>query len=279
MNMDDIEKIEICLGGDHGKGKFTFVAMIIVRYINKQRASKIFEFQIGQIDHGGDTVELLEPLLSRLEKGIKRLKPDKNGMCSCKVKRNTDGEITLCYGEEDPEAEKFPMELFLIGDLKFLFMVVGRSGLSGHWCLYCKLKKSEWKLKHKEKNSIHCNAELWTIEDLLATSFVNQQADVDENTEELTFPSGVKEAPIWDFIPIKNIIPPVLHILLGIGNDLVNKLIEWLDTRIEQLSPEEYVARNMSLLTHIMVEQASKVFVAFEAALSENTATCVVLNV
>ena len=154
--------------------------------------------------------------------------------------------------------EKFDMELFLIGDLKFLFMVLGRSGFCGNWCLYCMLKKSEWIKQHQEKDSIHCEARSWTIEELLATSLTNQQADgqVDEDFEE-TFSKGVRDAPLWDFIPIKNVIPPTLHILLGLGNDIVSKLTEWLDNRIEKLSPDEIEARNMSLLAHISVEEAS----------------------
>ena len=61
-NSEDIEKIDICLGGDHGKGKFTFVALVTVRYKSNIKDKKL-ELQIGQIDHGGDTVELLQPLL------------------------------------------------------------------------------------------------------------------------------------------------------------------------------------------------------------------------
>ena len=53
-NPDDIYKIEICLGGDHGKGKFTFTALVIIRYKqpigNKEKKPNILEFQIGQID-------------------------------------------------------------------------------------------------------------------------------------------------------------------------------------------------------------------------------------
>ena len=37
-----------------------------------------------------------------------------------------------------------PIELFLVGDLKFLFMHFGRGGHSTSSCLYCKMKKSEW---------------------------------------------------------------------------------------------------------------------------------------
>ena len=39
---EQIEKMEISLGGDHGKGKFSFVALVIVRYKKEyNRESKI----------------------------------------------------------------------------------------------------------------------------------------------------------------------------------------------------------------------------------------------
>jgi hypothetical protein len=46
------------------------------------RQDKIFEFQIGQIDHASDGVELLCPLLAKLEVGIKKLQPNNNAMCT-----------------------------------------------------------------------------------------------------------------------------------------------------------------------------------------------------
>ena len=157
--------------------------------------------------------------------------PNKEGMCHCQVERHVMNDTTLFYDQQDRGGEKVGIELFLIGDLKYLFMVLGRSGFSGSWCLYCQLKQSEWVRQHKAKNCIHCNGKKWTIEEILATSLTNQQADGQMNNDfEETFLKGVRDAPLWDFIPIKNVIPPILHILLGLGNDLVNKLLEWLDT-------------------------------------------------
>jgi hypothetical protein len=65
--------MEISLGGDHGKGKFAFLAVDVIRYkadsVRGQK-SKIMDFKIGQIDHGSDSVELLRPLLQLLEPGV-----------------------------------------------------------------------------------------------------------------------------------------------------------------------------------------------------------------
>jgi len=143
-NQQDIEKVEVCLGGDHGKGKFTFIALVIVRYkaaLIKQD-DKIFEFQIGQIDHPSDSVELLRPLLARLEVGIKKLNPNNEAMCSATL---VDSE-TSCFAGVYFDGRNgncfVPLELFLIGDLKFMFMVLGRANYCDSWCLYRKTQTS-----------------------------------------------------------------------------------------------------------------------------------------
>ena len=59
-NPELIEDIQICLGGDHGKAKFTFLALVAIRYpVNSGKKDLIMEFQIGQIDDEEDTMELL----------------------------------------------------------------------------------------------------------------------------------------------------------------------------------------------------------------------------
>jgi hypothetical protein len=46
----NIEKMELTLGGDHGKGAFTFIACQIVRFEDPSEEPQVLEFQIGEID-------------------------------------------------------------------------------------------------------------------------------------------------------------------------------------------------------------------------------------
>jgi hypothetical protein len=46
----NIEKMELTLGGDHGKGAFTFIACLIVRFEDPSEEPQVLEFQIGEID-------------------------------------------------------------------------------------------------------------------------------------------------------------------------------------------------------------------------------------
>jgi hypothetical protein len=255
----DIEKVEVCLGGDHGKGKFTFIALVIVRYkAAALRQDKIFEFQIGQIDHAKDSVELLRPLLARLEVGIKKLQPNNDAVCTATLVQSEAGLLQDVFFDGRNGNHSVPLELFLIGDLKFLFMVLGRANYCGSWCLYCKLKQAEWTEMHKSLDGIHCGADVWTIDGLMATTIPDRQPE----TEGANLLQGQKEPPLWDFIPICNVIPPGLHALLGIGNDVFNKFLDWLDSRIEKLSFDEIAARNMALVTAIIVDESEALFEA-----------------
>ena len=142
-----------------------------------------------------------------------------------------------------------------IGDFKFLFMVLGRDGYSSNHCLYCKLTRAQWKVTHEESKSINCNAPPWTIEGLTRNYLGATQPDsVDDNF----VLQGQKSIPIWSFIPIRNVLIPVLHIVLGLGNDLVSNFFEWVDERIEIMTEEECNARYMCLLAEIALDNSKR---------------------
>ena len=109
-------------------------------------------------------------------------------------------------------------------------MVVGCEGHSSAHCLYCQMKQEEWKTVHYVTGDINCGATKWTINKLTASYLRTTQEDAEGNNAD--DPQGQKEIPIWGFIPIDNILIPVLHIVLGLGNDLLNNFLEWIEERI-----------------------------------------------
>jgi hypothetical protein len=58
-----IDKMEMTLGGHHGKGAFTFIACLILPFEDPLEELQVLEFQIGEIDSEKDSMELLLPLL------------------------------------------------------------------------------------------------------------------------------------------------------------------------------------------------------------------------
>ena len=52
------------------------------------------------------------------------------------------------------------------------------------------------------------------------------------------------ELPLFDSVPIEKHIVPVLHLLIGVGNNLLESLLEWIYEQIEKLTHHEVVHRN-----------------------------------
>ena len=266
-NLSSIDRLEILLGGDHGKGAMNFIAVIIVRYkATKEQAQegepKILELQIGQVDHTKDNMFLLRHIVQKITPGITSLNP-KEGQSVIYVEYLKEKEYKILQ-EENKRTVKVNIHFFLIGDLKFLFMMLGREGYAGTQCLYCTLLAKEWKEKHGE-GLIECGGNKWTIKKLLEP-FLNAQIDRQSSSQEQSSSASTnsrwqKEPPLWTFIPIENVIVPMLHILLGLGNDVIDNFwSEWFDERVEQLTQEEIESRQMVLLAEISVEESEAKF-------------------
>ena len=50
---------------------------------------------------------------------------------------------------------------------------------------------------------------------------------------------GVGPISMWDGVPVKNFIPPVLHLQIGLGNDILRNLLYFIDSDMEKLSTGE----------------------------------------
>jgi hypothetical protein len=90
----------------------------------------ILELQLVQIDSTEDSMDLLWPLLDNMMPGLKKLMPSREGKTAVEV-LNHDYELS--FGEQNNDA--IPMQFYLIGDLKSLFMMMGCSGFLGSYCL------------------------------------------------------------------------------------------------------------------------------------------------
>ena len=264
-DLPNISQVEILLGGDHGKGAMNFVAVIIVRYkLSEINKPKIIELQIGQVDHSKDTMELLKVIVSKITPGINLLGL-KDGESVVYVRQIEDLKLFQICNKEEVSEVGVRINYFLIGDLKFLFMMLDRDGYSGNQCLHWKLFAKDWKEKYAD-GQIQCSGEVWTIEKLLqpflAAQINRQSASTASQETRQDSISSVsnrwqKEAPLWTFIPMENVIIPVLHLLLGLGNDVFDNFWSaWFDERVEPLTPEEVESRHMVLLAEISVEDS-----------------------
>jgi hypothetical protein len=51
------------------------------------------------------------------------------------------------------------------------------------------------------------------------------------------------------------VIVPILHLLLGLGNDILDPVWEWVDVRAEKLTLEEVKARQVTMLTELTLDK------------------------
>jgi hypothetical protein len=117
--------------------------------------------------------------------------------------------------------------------------------------LYCRLRQSEWRQLHKTLDSTDCGVEEWTIEALCQIALEQEQK---AGRGETFRSAGVREAPAWPFISIRRMLIPILHELLGLGNDLMSNFWGYVEEGAERLEPDEIKARNMTLLAEIDYE-------------------------
>ena len=217
-------------GGDHGKGKFRFPSKFIVKY--KGRELWDTKYQLGEVDCKKDTDEVLRnTIMPDLVAGINSVEEcclkfsfnvEERRWKVQRVEKNTDGSEN-----EDGIIEPIA---FLCGDLAFLFTVLGREGYEGWWCYFCKLFKTEWQTGTEIGES-------WDL-DMLKLQLENNKSNKLTGRQCM----GVKGSPYFS-IPIDRIIWPLLHSLIGIGNQLLNHVVDYGELYVECLSARELQMR------------------------------------
>jgi hypothetical protein len=70
---------------------------------------------------------------------------------------------------------------------------------------------------------------------------------------------GVKKKPWWPFIPLSNYLVPLLHCLIGIGNQLLDKLRAIINEHIAEYSPgEEAIRVSIPVLKDLIADTAKE---------------------
>jgi hypothetical protein len=71
---------------------------------------------------------------------------------------------------------------------------------------------------------------------------------------------GCVKRPLIDAVPIDNFILSVLHIIIGIGNTLLDDFYEWIEWRVEKLTQQEVAHRNTVVYAELQVHQEKEVY-------------------
>ena len=112
----------------------------------------------------------------------------------------------LGNGEKLDKAMTPQQHMYIVGGLAMYVMILGKENSSGHWCYLCILSAKEF-------------SDLYKTGDPLTYEFMNECTKEAKQTRKSV--KGVKEEAWWQFIPLSNILVPLLHLLIGIGNDIL----------------------------------------------------------
>ena len=188
-----IDYIQSIYSGDHGKSKLRFVSKLVIALKNvKKKAVSVYA--LADVKCKNDTGEVFKiTVKDSLAKGINKVehgrvkfeRDESTGQWNCTTIDKTDSAFQSSHD----------VTAYMIGDLKFLSMMLGKENFDGYWCYLCKLSHPEWQPEG------YTEGELWTLDKL------KEQAEKSKNLEG-KMRMGVREEAYFD-IPIDRYIWPV----------------------------------------------------------------------
>ena len=213
----DIKEIKLVVGGDHGQGAFRLCILVIIELHDRDPVD--VAVSIGKVFCSKEEGVLLDETimdwvstdLEMINDSIVLLGISEDGKCTIDYRHYNEPELD--YDAED----LFPVVTtqYSAGDCAWQSYLNGKLNMSPHWCLYCPLSRSQF----SDPNHPVVN---WTIETL--TEMANDASK--KGADRL----GVTGRPYFPWIPMINRILPILHLLLGIGNDIITyfgHVVEW----------------------------------------------------
>jgi len=141
-------------------------------------------------------------------------------------------------------------DLYVTGDLSYYADVLGMPNSSSYWCPWCLLSRIQW------QQSADNVGEKRTRE------FLNQTFDAITNDAQKrlqpTDKKGVSCALHYKSLGPENFVPPLLHMEMGMVNQVWEHLEEWIDDKVENVPPDEKAARLSLLDAQECLERATR---------------------
>jgi len=261
--LKDLIRVDLVIGGDHGGGKFRVTMKVNFRLPDKGTVSYLT--QIASVSYSKDKTAILrETVLDPIGEGLRQISEGGRFIV-------LDNDYTLEFSLSNTDDKSIhcscPIQLFLVGDLKFYAQMSGREDMSSYWCMWCMLHPSEWRSFGESSDSVpEKEKQIWTVNlhnkhlDYIRTNNVKQAREI----------KGVVSEHIWDFIKPKNYIFLQLHFEIGVVNMVLDNFYGFIEDRVEVLSAEEKVARNSITIAESSMEVAKN---ELEAWLSDTMHT------
>jgi hypothetical protein len=236
--------VSICV--DHGKGHSRASMLVIARFGAEGENSGEWtkrqqHFSVGSARCRKDSAEIVTCTFGeKLNDDLKHLKDV--GVLEFFQKGGggnlfQNGYVMLGHGNEVPEEDttllgEAEIELFMSGDLLWFHTALGKEGYQSWWCPYCQSFKNDW----QEKN--HEMSPAWTLDLLKEQARKIAAGEVRKKVPREVL--GVKTAPILDAVDVDHYVVPVLHLTIGLVNDVLDHLVAECQAAGEEFTGEYY---------------------------------------
>lgn len=218
-----VQRIRLIIGGDHGQGAFRLGFRVLID-TEEGESPMCKTINIATVHCKKEVGAILEStVIDWLAEDLKQIHDNPLHLL------NLDGRAVCCFecdmdNLDDVLLAPIQVEQYIAGDLAWESFCLGKEGAANSWCIYCMHGPQQWSIPNHDKG------QCWTMEDL------NEMADSDKKGPKRM---GVKRRSYFPWIPLKNYILPILHLCIGLGNDVIDYfgfLVEW---RLTKLSDEE----------------------------------------
>ena len=243
-----VERLDVVVGGDHGIGAFIAGAKVIV--VHKKPEGKheecfSFEISVAEVICRKDTGDLLaKTIKDTLTKGLREM-AESNLTIGGYLDEGELDDVWCKFGADNSNASRpvdsrvraepkhLKVTIYITGDLAMYAMVLGKEGMSPHWCHLCQATKEE-RSDLEKRDWVY-----WTTERYKEVAGKVAAKNRKSTSSKQHTTMGVKTELWWDFIPIMHYVVPILHCLIGIGDDIMTRFRATVSAEIETLSEEE----------------------------------------
>jgi hypothetical protein len=236
--LSDIERVDLILGGDHGAGAFQFGVKVVIA---SKKSVLTFDIAVAEVICKKDNAEVLKLTVEQhLTEGISAITKEtltfgygSNGDMACFF-GSCDGLTSRCAPAKD---------VWFTGDLAFYAMVLGRESSSGTRCYLCRMSAKEF------TQSLQAG-EAWSY-DTMNELVGKMKRSGAKNPKPI---EGCKELAWWQMVPLNHYLVPLLHTLIGIGNDIYDNFRDVVNESIECLDRKEIEARRKVAECELAIE-------------------------
>ena len=150
INPTDIERIDIMTGCDAGGGAFVAGARLAVTVTVKPgtkyppgEETFTFEITVAEIICKEDCTDLLSRTIKdKLTEGLQTIAENE-----LHIYIDKNDEIQCTYDAMPTEtkcSKSIKLKLYVVKDLAYYAMILGKEAMSGHWCHLCKLSHKQF---------------------------------------------------------------------------------------------------------------------------------------